>query len=208
MLHGTNLLHFSCHGLDAGILTAGILYFAQFDAEAAQFHHAVNTATVFELTVGIIACQVASTVNQHVANLNKLLGSQVLTVQIALGHLWSCQAQLSHHTLWQEVALLVEDERLGIGNRTANGDVRVFLLVDDMERRAYRKLCGTVAVDDLDRGLLERQHLLAAHHEELQGQVGVFVDHRHTQLGTHGHTGDAVLDNERTQEFHVFPDLF
>ena len=92
MLHGTYLLHFGCYGLDAGILTAGILYFSQFDAEAAQFHHAVNTTTVFELAVGIIACQVASTVNQHVTNLYKLLGSQVLTVQIALGHLWSCQA--------------------------------------------------------------------------------------------------------------------
>ena len=77
-----------------------------------------------------------------------------------------------------------------------------------MERRAYRKLCGAVAVDDLDRGLLERQHLLATHHEELQWQVGVFVDHRHTKLGAHGHTGNAVLDNVRIQEFQVFTDLF
>ena len=121
---------------------------------------------------------------------------------IAVGHLCSGQTQFSGNALWQQIAVFVADEGETVGDRTADGDVHIFVLVDDMIGRAYGELRRTIAVEQLGGCLLDRYEFLATEHDILDVQV-VLVEQSHTQCGTHGHTRDLVVTDVGRHAVHV-----
>ena len=121
------------------------------------------------------------------------LGGLLRTIQVAAAHLRTAHPQLAAGTLWQAVALLVDDVETEVVERLADGNVLLAVLhpVVGGEDGALR---GTVAVVHLVAlRRIERREFLATHGEEAQrvvvGVRGKLIAH----LGGDERMGDEVL---------------
>ena len=127
-------LHLSGHSGNARILSCSCLNLTQFNAESAQFHLVVNSAHELQFAIFIVASQVTSTIHlsRHKRTITEFLGCQFRSMPIAFGHLCTCQTQFTGDALWQQVTIFIADERETIGDRTSDGDIHIFILINNM----------------------------------------------------------------------------
>ena len=114
-------------------------------------------------------------------------------IMIPSGDLRPGKADLSRRAAGKQVAVPVQDQGPGVWHRPADGDVRVLVLIYHMVGGTDRELGRAVSVDDLNIRLLDGQELLSAHHQIMQREAVVGIQHRHSHLCRQRETDDLML---------------
>ena len=173
---------FHHHALDALDGCQCGLHFAQFDAQAAQFDLVVGAPQGHNLAVRCPAGIVARLVDAHSLVVDKAFGGHFGQVVVARGYPQSADVEFADDTLWQLVAVFVDNIFRHVEQRTPDGDgVRV------------RKLFGV----DGDGGLggsvgVEDARLGGSRAEFFEQSVGIFLAAAHQHFAAANGLAEGV----------------